>query len=173
MSCGVVPARHIVLSSPIRGLRPRLLSLRSVLPSRQIVLNEIFCPRIARIFVQASAKPNLFELCRAQPKMSKKLTRIVAMDKWRPGRSHELSLMQGGLYLHVLWRSATSSRFSAALGIARTSSALRSLARKFQALVLTFYCPMIREIRGQNIFPKFVQASAIELAHIAERDRHY
>ena len=27
---------------PIRGLRPRLPSLRSVLPSRQIVLNEIF-----------------------------------------------------------------------------------------------------------------------------------
>ncbi|MDD6008621.1 MAG: hypothetical protein PUC25_04400 [Prevotellaceae bacterium] len=34
---------------------------------------------------------------------------------------------------HVLWRSATSLRFSAALGIARTSSALHSLARKFQA----------------------------------------
>ena len=56
-----------------------------------------------------------------------------AIREWRPGRSHELSLMQGGLYLHVLWRSATSSRFSAALGIARTSSTLRSLARKFQA----------------------------------------
>ena len=35
--------------------------------------------------------------------------------------------------VHVLWRSAFSLRFSAALGIARTSSALRSLARKFQA----------------------------------------
>ena len=35
--------------------------------------------------------------------------------------------------LHVLWRSATSLRFSAALGIARTSSALHSLARKFAA----------------------------------------
>ena len=34
----------------------------------------------------------------------------------------------------VLRRSASSLRFSAALGIARTSSALRSLARKFQAL---------------------------------------
>ena len=33
----------------------------------------------------------------------------------------------------LLWRSASSLRFSAALGIARTSSALRSLARKFQA----------------------------------------
>ena len=40
-------------SLPIRGLRPRLLSLRSVLPSRQIVLNEIFCPRIARIGTNA------------------------------------------------------------------------------------------------------------------------
>ena len=36
----------------------------------------IFCPRISRIFVQASAEPNLFELCREQPKMSKKSTRI-------------------------------------------------------------------------------------------------
>ena len=69
MSCGVVPSRHIVLTSPIRalrtrlpslrsvvpsrhvvlvvlirGLRPRLPSLRSVLPSRQIALNEIFLP---------------------------------------------------------------------------------------------------------------------------------
>ena len=36
-SCRVVPSRHIVLASPFRGLRPRLLSLRSVLPSRQII----------------------------------------------------------------------------------------------------------------------------------------
>ena len=36
MSCGVVPSRHIVLGSPIRALRTRLPSLRSVLPSRQI-----------------------------------------------------------------------------------------------------------------------------------------
>ena len=41
--------------------------------------------------------------------------------------------MRDGCLGHVLWRSATSSRFSAALGITRTSSALRSLARKFQA----------------------------------------
>ena len=37
---------------------------------------RIFCPRISRIFVQASAEPNLFGLCRVQPKMSKKSTRI-------------------------------------------------------------------------------------------------
>ena len=36
----------------------------------------IFCPRILRIFVQTSAEPNLFGLCRVQPKMSKKSTRI-------------------------------------------------------------------------------------------------
>ena len=50
MSCGVVPARHIVLSSPIRGLRPRLPSLRSVLPSRQIAMLcsafQAHCPRL-------------------------------------------------------------------------------------------------------------------------------
>ena len=34
MSCGVVPSRHIVLGSPIRALRTRLPSLRSVVPSR-------------------------------------------------------------------------------------------------------------------------------------------
>ena len=34
MSCGVVPSRHIVLASPIRALRTRLPSLRSVVPSR-------------------------------------------------------------------------------------------------------------------------------------------
>ena len=34
MSCGVVPSRHIVLTSPIRALRTRLPSLRSVVPSR-------------------------------------------------------------------------------------------------------------------------------------------
>ena len=44
MSCGVVPSRHIVLTSPIRALRTRLPSLRSVLPSRQITLNEIVLP---------------------------------------------------------------------------------------------------------------------------------
>ena len=44
MSCGVVPSRHVVLVVLIRGLRPRLPSLRSVLPSRQIALNEIVLP---------------------------------------------------------------------------------------------------------------------------------
>ena len=34
MSYGVVPSRHIVLALTIRGLRPRLPSLRSVVPSR-------------------------------------------------------------------------------------------------------------------------------------------
>ena len=83
MSCSVVPSRHIVLGSPIRGLRPRLPSLRSVLPSRQIVLNEIFCPRIARMDTNG---------CNGL--------------KWRPSRSHEFTLMQWVIYLHVLWRSA-------------------------------------------------------------------
>ena len=44
MFCGVVPSRHIVFGSPIRALRTRLPSLRSVLPSRQIALNEILLP---------------------------------------------------------------------------------------------------------------------------------
>ena len=34
MSCGVVPSRHIVQFALIRALRTRLLSLRSVVPSR-------------------------------------------------------------------------------------------------------------------------------------------
>ena len=34
MSCGVVPSRHIGSVTTIRGLRPRLPSLRSVVPSR-------------------------------------------------------------------------------------------------------------------------------------------
>ena len=50
MSCSVVPSRHIVLGSPIRGLRPRLPSLRSVLPSRQIAMLcsafQAHCPRL-------------------------------------------------------------------------------------------------------------------------------
>ena len=33
-SCGVVPSRHVVSAMSIRGLRPRLPSLRSVVPSR-------------------------------------------------------------------------------------------------------------------------------------------
>ena len=33
-SCGVVPSRHIALSTPFRALRARLLSLRSLVPSR-------------------------------------------------------------------------------------------------------------------------------------------
>ena len=50
MSCGVVPARHIVFGSPIRALRTRLPSLRSVLPSRQIATLcsafQAHCPRL-------------------------------------------------------------------------------------------------------------------------------
>ena len=38
LSYGVVPSRHIVLASSIRGLRPRLSSLRSVVPSRHLTL---------------------------------------------------------------------------------------------------------------------------------------
>ena len=41
MSCGVVPSRHIVLTSPIRALRTRLLSLRSVVPSRHLTPKSI------------------------------------------------------------------------------------------------------------------------------------
>ena len=36
MSCGVVPSRHVGLASPIRALRTRLPSLRSVVPSRHL-----------------------------------------------------------------------------------------------------------------------------------------
>ena len=38
MSYGVVPSRHIGLASAIRGLRPRLPSLCSVVPSRHLIL---------------------------------------------------------------------------------------------------------------------------------------
>ena len=46
-----------------------------------------------------------------------------------PGRHYAI----GRVLKHRHRRTATSLRFSAALGIARTSSALSSLARKFQA----------------------------------------
>ena len=39
-SCGVVPSRHIILSMPFRALRTRLLSLRSVVPSRPLTHNS-------------------------------------------------------------------------------------------------------------------------------------
>ena len=39
MYFGVVPSRHIVFASPIRALRTRLLSLRSVVPSRHLTHN--------------------------------------------------------------------------------------------------------------------------------------
>ena len=41
---GVLPSRQFMAMTYIRGLRPRLPSLRSVLPSRQIALNEILLP---------------------------------------------------------------------------------------------------------------------------------
>ena len=50
MSCGVVPARHIVFGSPIRALRTRLPSLRSVVPSRHLSSTKYFCPQISRIY---------------------------------------------------------------------------------------------------------------------------
>ena len=40
---------------------------------RIYLTTKFYCPRIPRIFVQASAVPNLFGLCRAQPKMSRNL----------------------------------------------------------------------------------------------------
>ena len=73
MSCCVVPSRHVVLVVLIRGLRPRLPSLRSVVPSRHSPSTKYYCPRIAQIGTNG---------CNGL--------------KWRPGRSHELSLMQGG-----------------------------------------------------------------------------
>ena len=39
MSYGVVPSRHLVLALTIRALRTRLLSLRSVVPSRHLTHN--------------------------------------------------------------------------------------------------------------------------------------
>ena len=40
---------------------------------RIYLTTKFYCPRISRIFVQASAEPNLFGLYRAQPKMSRNL----------------------------------------------------------------------------------------------------
>ena len=57
-----------------------------------------------------------------------------AIREWRPGRSHELSLMQGGLYLHVLWRSAFQAR-RPRRAYPRTSSpvTIATLCTAFQA----------------------------------------
>ena len=75
------------------------------------------------------------------------LTRIVAMDKWRPGRSHKLSLMQGrvdvwGMSCGVLpSRQNQCNRF-----LPRTSSpvTIASLCSAFQARFITLpFCPRI------------------------------
>ena len=67
--------------------------------------NYFFCPRISRIFVQASAEPNLFEFCRAQPKMSRNLHESLHRIEWRPVRSHEFSLIQSDCkkYIAFVW----------------------------------------------------------------------
>ena len=46
MSCGVVPSRHIVQFALIRALRTRLLSLRSVVPSRHLTHNLTPCTNV-------------------------------------------------------------------------------------------------------------------------------
>ena len=58
MSCGVVPSRHIVLGSPIRALRTRLPSLRSVVPSRHSSSTKSFYPRISRIALVRLERPH-------------------------------------------------------------------------------------------------------------------
>ena len=57
-----------------------------------------------------------------------------ALRKWRPGRSRESTLMQGVLYLHVLWRSAFQARRSRR-AYPRTSSpvTIATLCTAFQA----------------------------------------
>ena len=52
MSCGVVPSRHIVLTSPIRALRTRLPSLRSVVPSRHALSLYLFAHESQAAFTQ-------------------------------------------------------------------------------------------------------------------------
>ena len=73
MSCGVVPSRHIVPALSFRGLRPRLLSLRSVLPSRQIVLNEILLPTNCTNFRASECKT---ELVRVMPSAAENVKEI-------------------------------------------------------------------------------------------------
>ena len=68
-------------SSALRSLARKFQAHRPRFHELFIVLEVFCCPRISLIFVQASAKPNLFELCRAQPKMSKKSTRIIFNGK--------------------------------------------------------------------------------------------
>ena len=46
IATGVLPSRQNLCNSLIRGLRPRLPSLRSVLPSRQLIPNP-FCNAIS------------------------------------------------------------------------------------------------------------------------------
>ena len=97
----------------------RIFALKYLLGERIKTTYYFFCPRITRIFVQASAEPNdcvkpneqnrvysnfamasnrtfknLFEFCRAQPKMSRNLHESLHRIEWRPVRSHEFSLIQ-------------------------------------------------------------------------------
>ena len=97
----------------------RIFALKYLLGERINTTYYFFCPRITRIFVQASAEPNdcvkpneqnrvysnfamasnrtfknLFEFCRAQPKMSRNLHESLHRIEWRPVRSHEFSLIQ-------------------------------------------------------------------------------
>ena len=97
----------------------RIFADKYLLGERIKTTYYFFCPRITRIFVQASAEPNdcvkpneqnrvysnfamasnrtfknLFEFCRAQPKMSRNLHESLHRIEWRPVRSHEFSLIQ-------------------------------------------------------------------------------
>ena len=90
IATGVLPSRQNYCNSVFRGLRPRLLSLRSVVPSRHkrcMNTNDLLFVRLVR-----------------------------------PTRSPFYPLKEISVNFLI---------FSAALGIAQTSSALHSLARKF------------------------------------------
>ena len=158
-----------IFLSPLLGRSERLCKARAeakftwIMPSRSqrcIYMKgfspRFFCPRISLIFVQASAEGKFTWTMPSAAENVKKFTRITKRLDNGDLRSHEFSLIKA-LYLRFSAALGNMSTlyfltFSAALGKARTSSALLSLARKFAlrfsaALgnMSTLYCSRLRE----------------------------
>ena len=100
MSCGVVPSRHVGLASLFRGLRPRLPSLRSVVPSRHLtqVTKALKMFEFVR-FVRPNRSPLLrraMDSCRFVRFVDKKNKSFVDLNKnnsrtnnYNPNHTHK------------------------------------------------------------------------------------
>ena len=116
LSFGVVPSRHIVPPSLIRTLRARLLSLRSVVPSRHLVLIlrtlHFRILLFSIIFLRKQKRRNCKQQIHVLRRKKKGVCKILQTPKRADARPYPFNATSVAASFCNLWTSSRNARGS-------------------------------------------------------------